>query len=60
MVGKRFDEVHGVARVQPADEGRGVCGAVEDRSQELGVERPEMAAHDGVGLAMLRDIVGIH
>jgi hypothetical protein len=56
MVGKRFNEVHDVARVQPADEGRGVCKAVADRWRELGVERYRAAAHDGVGLAMLRDI----
>jgi len=59
-VGKRFDEVYDVARVQPAEEWLGVYEGVVGQLRELGLALDTAAAHDCVGLTTPQDIDSVH
>jgi len=54
-VGKRFDEVYDVVRVQPTEEWLGVYEEVKDELRELGLDLDSAAAHACVGRSTADD-----
>ena len=55
-VGKRFDEVYDVVRVQPTEEWLGIYEEVKSELRELGLNLDSAAAHDCVGRSATVDV----